>query len=194
MSIVLVNASPRKNKNCFQIKEIIKNMLAQKNIEYEIVNIWDMNISYCNACGYCDKTGYCHIKDDMTPLYSKIDSSDGTIVISPVYFDCVPAKLKTVVDRTQAFYASKYVLNKPTIDRNKRRIGMYIAIGGSEPYESQFQGGNIVMDFFFKCINTQLLYKCSMFNSDKKSVKDNMDFMNKINNSVNQFVENLSSR
>ena len=45
-------------------------------------------------------------------------------------------------------------LKKPSIDRGKKRIGMYIAVGGANPYETQFKGGQIVMDFFFKSINT----------------------------------------
>ena len=78
----------------------------------------------------------------MTPMYEMFDKAKGVIVINPVNFDCITAKLKTLVDRTQAIYASKYILKKPSIDRNKKRIGMYIAVGGSTNYETQFMGGN----------------------------------------------------
>ena len=125
-----------------------------------------MNIEYCNACGFCEKTGYCRIKDEMTPMYEIFNKSKGTIVVSPVYFDSVTAKLKTLVDRTQAFYASKYILKKPSIDRSKKRIGMYIAVGGANPYDTQFKGGQIVMDFFFKSINTKLMYNLYLNNTD----------------------------
>ena len=157
--VLIINGSPRKNKNCFNmINEVTKELIDSK-ISYKVFDIYDMNIEYCTACGFCEKTGYCKFKDDMTPMYDMFDKAKGTIVVSPVHFDCISAKVKTVVDRTQAIYASKYILNKPSIDRNKKRIGMYIAVGGSSPYQSQFKGGQIVMDFFFKSINTKLMYK-----------------------------------
>ncbi|HSQ87378.1 flavodoxin family protein [Romboutsia sp.] len=126
--ILIINGSPRRSKNCFKMANEINSKLTENNISSEVFNIYDMNIEYCTACGFCDKTGYCRIKDDMTPMYEMFDKVKGVIVISPVHFDCVSAKVKTVVDRTQAIYASKYILNKPSIDRNKKRIGMYIAV------------------------------------------------------------------
>ena len=134
IEVLIINASPRKNKNCFFISDIISSKLKERNIISKIFNVYDMNIEYCNACGFCEKTGYCKIKDEMTPMYEIFNKSKGTIVVSPVYFDSVTAKLKTLVDRTQAFYASKYILKKPSIDRSKKRIGMYIAVGGANPY------------------------------------------------------------
>ena len=191
MSILLINASPRNNKNCAFIQREIEKELKESNIDYECINIGKMNINYCNACGYCDKTGICCIKDDMTDLYSKINESRGSIVISPVYFDCVPAKLKTLIDRTQAFYASKYVLKKPTIDRDKYRTGMYIAVGGSKPYPSQFTGGNIVIDFFFRCINTKYLYKKYFHSCDEISVNLNADYIEEIKNITYEFIKDV---
>lgn len=189
--ILIINASPRKNKNCFNVMKDITSKLADKNISYEIFNIYDMNIEYCTACGFCEKTGYCKFKDDMTPMYNKFDKSKGTIVISPVHFDCISAKLKTVVDRTQAIYASKYILKKPSIDRAKKRVGMYVAIGGSEPYPTQFKGGQIVMDFFFKSINTKLMYNFYINSSDKLSFIENTNANEELNKYVYNYINNI---
>jgi multimeric flavodoxin WrbA len=150
-----------------------------------------MNIDYCNACGFCEKTGHCRIKDDMTPIYEQFNKSDGTIVVSPVYFDSIPAKLKTVVDRTQAFFASKYILKKPSIDRSKKRIGMYIAVGGSSPYESQFKGGQIIMDFFFKSVNSKLKYTYNINSSDEMSYKDNDEHVENIDKLINSYINEI---
>ena len=153
-----------------------------------------MNIEYCNACGFCEKTGYCKIKDEMTPMYEIFNKSKGTIVVSPVYFDSVTAKLKTLVDRTQAFYASKYILKKPSIDRSKKRIGMYIAVGGANPYDTQFKGGQIVMDFFFKSINTKLMYNLYLNNTDDLESRENTEFRQKLDDNLEQYIEGLISK
>lgn len=171
--ILIINGSPRKNENCSFIIKSITDNLEKNNITYKVFNIYDMNIEYCTACGFCEKTGFCKYNDDMKPMYKMFDKSIGTIVVSPVHFDCISAKVKTVVDRTQAIYASKYILKKPYIDRFKKRIGMYIAVGGSNPYPSQFKGGQIVMDFFFKSINTKLMYNQYIYNTDNIKFVDN---------------------
>lgn len=189
--ILIINGSPRKNKNCFNIIKDIVSKLEFENISYEVFNIYDMNIEYCTACGFCEKTGYCKFKDDMTPMYKKFDKAKGTIVISPVHFDCISAKLKTVVDRTQAIYASKYILKKPSIDRSKKRVGMYVAIGGSEPYPTQFKGGQIVMDFFFKSINTKLMYNFYMNNSDKITFSENKSASEELNKYVDNYINDI---
>ena len=193
IEILIINASPRKNKNCYFITNIISSKLKEKNISYKVFNIYDMNIEYCNACGFCEKTGYCRIKDEMTPMYDMFDKSKGTIVVSPVYFDSVSAKLKTLVDRTQDFYSSKYVLKKPSIDRNKKRTGMYIAVGGSNSYDTQFKGGQIIMDFFFKSINTKLKYNLYLNKTDELSSKDNIEFKLKLEENLDSFIKEINS-
>ena len=191
--VLIINGSPRKNKNCFNmINEITKELIDSK-ISYKVFDIYDMNIEYCTACGFCEKTGYCKFKDDMTPMYDMFDKAKGTIVVSPVHFDCISAKVKTVVDRTQAIYASKYILNKPSIDRNKKRIGMYIAVGGSSPYQSQFKGGQIVMDFFFKSINTKLIENVYMSNSDEVPYDENEEFQRELNESIDNYMKEIKS-
>lgn len=194
IEVLIINASPRKNKNCFFISDIISSKLKERNISSKIFNIYDMNIEYCNACGFCEKTGYCRIKDEMTPMYEIFNKSKGTIVVSPVYFDSVTAKLKTLVDRTQAFYASKYILKKPSIDRSKKRIGMYIAVGGANPYDTQFKGGQIVMDFFFKSINTKLMYNLYLNNTDDLASRENTEFRQKLDDNLEQYIEGLISK
>ena len=81
----------------------IADTLNKNIISNKIFNIYDMNIEYCTACGFCEKTGFCKFKDDMTPMYKMFDKAKGVIVISPVNFDSVTAKLKTLVDRTRQF-------------------------------------------------------------------------------------------
>ncbi|CEN79772.1 flavodoxin family protein [Paraclostridium sordellii] len=189
--VLIINGSPRKNKNCFNmITEITKELIDSK-ISYKVFDIYDMNIEYCTACGFCEKTGYCKFKDDMTPMYDMFDKAKGTIVVSPVHFDCISAKVKTVVDRTQAIYASKYILNKPSIDRNKKRIGMYIAVGGSSPYQSQFKGGQIVMDFFFKSINTKLMYNYYLNNSDKVAFIENNQAIKDLKKYITNYIKDI---
>lgn len=189
--ILIINGSARKGKNCSEIINIISKELENNNISNKVFDIYDMYIDYCNACGFCDKTGYCRIKDDMTPMYKMFDEADGCIVVSPIHFDCISAKLKTLVDRTQAIYASKYILKKPCIDRSKRRIGMFIAVGGSSTYDTQFKAGQLVMDFFFKSINTKLLYNLQLNNTDEVPFNENDEFKDNLKEQIELYIKDI---
>lgn len=191
--ILIINGSPRRSKNCSKVIENITKKLDENNLSYEVLNIYKMNIDYCTACGYCDRTGKCIIKDEMTPLYEEFDKSIGTIVVSPMFFQSISTKVKTLVDRTQAFYSSKYVLKQPSLDTKKERRGMFIAIGGQPEYENQFLGGQIVMDLFFKCINTKLTSNVYMSNSDEVPYEENKEFQNKLDNAIKNYIKEINS-
>ena len=192
-NILIINGSPRRNKNCSKIIENITKKFDENNIKYEVVNIYKMNIDYCTACGYCEKTGKCVIKDDMTPLYTDFDNSKGTIVVSPMFFQSISTKVKTLVDRTQVFYSSKYILKKTSIDTKKERRGMFIAVGGQPKYENQFLGGQLVMDLFFKCINTKLIDNIYMSNSDEVSYDENKEFQVELNKAIDNYIKEIKS-
>lgn len=191
--IIIINGSPRRSKNCSKIIDNITKKLDDNNIKYEVLNIYKMNIDYCTACGYCEKKGKCIIKDDMTPLYNDFDNSKGTIVVSPMFFQSISTKVKTLVDRTQAFYSSKYILKKPSIDTKKERRGMFIAVGGQPKYENQFLGGQLVMDLFFKCINTKLIKNVYMSNSDEVPYDENEEFQRELNESIDNYIKEIKS-
>ena len=191
--IIIINGSPRRSKNCSKIIENITKKLDENNIAYEVENIYKMNIDYCTACGYCERTGKCVIKDEMTHVYKEFDNSLGTIVVSPMFFQSISTKVKTVVDRTQAFYSSKYILKKPSIDTKKERRGMFIAVGGQPEYENQFLGGQIVMDLFFKSINTKLIENVYMSNSDEVPYDENEEFQRELNESIDNYMKEIKS-
>lgn len=189
--ILIINGSPRISKNCSKIIENITKKLDENQLNYKILNIYKMNIDYCTACGYCEKTGKCIIKDDMTNLYEEFDKSIGTIVVSPMFFQSISTKVKTLVDRTQVFYSSKYILKQPSIDVKKERRGMFIAVGGQPEYKNQFLGGQLVMDLFFKCINTKLITNVYMSNSDEVPYQENKEFQKELNSSVISYIKEI---
>lgn len=189
--ILIINGSPRKNKNCASVIKNIVQKFEENDINYRVLDIYKMNIDYCTACGACEKTGYCRIKDDMTPIYEEFNQSAGTITISPMYFSSVSTKVKTLVDRTQSFFSSKYILKKSSIDRDKNRLGMYIAIGGQPRFENQFLGGQLVMDIFYKSINTQLEYNLYLDNSDEVSFNENEEFKAMFNKAIDEYIQKI---
>jgi multimeric flavodoxin WrbA len=103
--VLIISASPRRGGNsdilCDQF------VLGAKEAGHNVEKVFlrDKDIKYCTGCYVCEKTkGVCAYKDDMPELLDKIIQSDILILSTPVYFYCMSAQLKTVIDRTVARY------------------------------------------------------------------------------------------
>lgn len=191
MSLILINGSPRKNGNSQYITDFIISILERENVQYKLVDVKNMDIAYCTGCGACEKTGWCIIKDQGVELHKQFDESSATIIISPIYFNSLTAQVKTVIDRMQAIYSSKYVLKKPTFERNRERQGAFIAVAGSPSYEEQFVGAKFIIDMFFKVINTKWIETMLIHDTDAMHISKREDELKRIEEIVMKIVQKM---
>lgn len=133
MFYLCIYGSPRINGNTDilldAISEGIKSQPAK--IQIEKVYIRDLKISPCRECRSCDKTGICIVKDDMQKLHDKICDADYVIIASPIFYYNVTAQLKTVIDRSQCFWARKYLLKKQPVKSGIK--GIFVSVCASKP-------------------------------------------------------------
>lgn len=183
--ILIINASPRV-KNCYKISRNLFNML-DKNYKIARACLDELMISPCKDCGYCKYKKGCRIDDDMQTMYKAIDEADGIIIISPINFDMLHPNLMSLISRLNAIYHSKYTLNDSMIDKNKKRRGMFIYVGGSKPYEGQFEHAVHVGKFMFKAINTQYDISYRRSNTDNEEItKEEIEWL------YNEFIKILN--
>lgn len=181
MKALVILGSPRINMNTDTLlNEVIKGLQSQ-NVEIEKIMLGQLKFDPCVACDVCAKTGHCYKKDDMTDIYGKFDNSDIIVVGSPMYFNSVTAITKAMVDRCQSFWSSKYKLNQSSIDRNRKRKGMYVGVGGTKHpnLEEGFVGATVVMELFFKAINAEYIYNIFADNTDEIFVGDRKELLEK---------------
>lgn len=177
--IIVINASPRRSKNTEQISQYILEKIdymsfqTSDEIEVKYLDLKKMDFIGCIDCGYCQRHRGCSLKDDLQNIYEQFDKSYATIIVTPVYFDGTPWKLKALVDRMQAIYNSKYILNDSLIERNRNRKGMLISLGGAPAYDTQFIGNQLVMNFMFKSINTEFEKHIKISGTDEISAIKN---------------------
>lgn len=177
--IIVVNASPRRSKNTEQISQYILEKIdymsfqTSDEVTVKYLDLKKMDFIGCIDCGYCQRHRGCSLKDDLQNIYEQFDESYATIIVTPVYFDGTPWKLKALVDRMQAIYNSKYILNDSLIDRNRNRKGMLISLGGAPAYDTQFIGNQLVMNFMFKSINTEFEKHIKISGTDEISAIKN---------------------
>ena len=99
MNILIISGSPRKGGNTELLAEAFAKGAAEHH-HVEIVSVRDYKVNPCLGCNACFKTnGICAQKDDMSPIYEKMNQADMLVIASPVYFYGISAQLKAVIDR-----------------------------------------------------------------------------------------------
>ena len=112
MKILGIVGSPRKGGNTeILVREALAGA-AESGAETELVLVAGKSIAPCDGCGACSETGICKIKDDMQPIYRQLESADGVIFGTPVYFINVTAQAKAIMDRTYAFLGTRKLRGK----------------------------------------------------------------------------------
>lgn len=126
MKIVGICGSPRKGKTAFQALE--QGMLAVREtgpkIETLILELADLKVGGCLACGHCLKELKCSQEDDfkqIIPILSDPDLS-GLIIATPVYFGSMTSQCKAFLDRSVMFRRNGFLLSN--------KVGGVIAVGG----------------------------------------------------------------
>jgi len=179
MKALVILGSPRVKMNTdILLEEVIKGLKSQ-NVEVEKIELGRLRFEPCISCNICGKTGHCYKKDDMTAIYDKFNTSDIIVIGSPMYFNSVTAITKIMIDRCQSFWSSKYILNQSSIDKSKKRKGMFVCVGGAKQSEEGFIGATVVMDLFFKAINTEYIYNILVDNTDEVFVGDSREILEK---------------
>lgn len=187
LNLLAIKGSPRSNSNSsFMLDKIVdgcKEKAEGENIEIseKFIKPFTMNIRACTACFHCDKTAECVFNDDMTGLLKDFDKADIVLLSSPVFFNGTPSHIKKMIDRCQPLWASKYVLEEPIIDRDKKRRSVLIGAAGAPAYEDQFIALEKVTSLFFKAINAKKLTQFLYPNTDNNLISEDKEALNKLN-------------
>lgn len=188
IKIAAIHGSPRKGQNSDTLLNAI--LEGMKIEQHQVRHIYTAkeNIKPCTACNACLKHQGCVIEDYMQEAYKVLDDADIVITATPVYFHSVTAQLKTFIDRTQAVWGSKYVLENTMISR-KRRLGFAICTGGPPEEKSYFDCTIKVLDIFHKCINAKLVGTIAVADVDNEHVRKREDVLEQTREEGRKLIE-----
>ena len=102
--VLIISSTPRKGGNSDILCDEFAAGAKEAGNAVEKIRIADKKIGYCTGCYACQKTGKCAIKDDAQKVIDKMMAADVIVLASPVYFYCVSAQLKALIDRTVVVY------------------------------------------------------------------------------------------
>lgn len=102
--IIILNASPRKNRNTATLLKEAQRGAEAAGAEVEYVDLVSLNYKGCMSCFACKRTGnkcagLCAWKDDLRPVLEKIYEADALILGSPIYWAFPTGMFRNVIER-----------------------------------------------------------------------------------------------
>ena len=156
LKLLAVAGSPRRGCNTDRLlNEAIAGAAGQGILVKQVI-LADLDISPCQHCDACIQLGgRCVIEDDMQQIHQDIREFDRFIISSPVFFMGVTAQAKAMIDRCQALWVMKNVLNLPVrLKADSKRKGIFISAGGTG-YANLFQGSVTTVKSWYKTLDIE---------------------------------------
>jgi multimeric flavodoxin WrbA len=160
--------SPRKDGNTAVLARQALASAGAAGCQTELLFLTDYDYEPCRACGGCADTAECVVNDDAKYLYDKILAADRFILAAPIYSMGICGQAKMFIDRSQKFWAMKYLLGERVIkdsDRLERR-GIYLSFAATT-FANVFTGAMQVVRYFFKVLEIELLANLCYDNVDE---------------------------
>jgi len=153
MRITAIYGSPRINGNTDLLMQAFLKGVREAGAEAQELFLRDFIFSPCIDCGGCNATGVCVLRDGMDEIYPHLIASDVIVLAAPVFFYGLNALAKAMVDRTQCFWARKYLLGRGLRhERGCEGRGILLSVGGSKG-QKNFDGILLTAKYFFDALD-----------------------------------------
>jgi len=124
--VVIVQASPRADGNSSTLARWAEGAARDAGMTVQVIYPHDMDIHECIGCYQCFNTGSCIYDDDMIGIIDLVSRSRLLIICTPVYTNTVPANLKLLIDRFQAYYAGQTLGGSAPV----KKKGLVLSVSG----------------------------------------------------------------
>lgn len=193
--ILALSGSPRAKGNSISLLKEFLNGAGEKGVKGELIIINQLDFRPCQACGACSRDGICILKDDMQEVHQKAAQARGIVVAAPIHFGSMSSQTKMMIDRFQAFWAAKHVLEKPRIGEEEGKIGFFICVEGS-PVKKFCHNAYDIIKVYYDILNVEdrgmLCY--SEVRSAPPGIRGNQEAVDEVYKAGVDFAEEIISR
>jgi multimeric flavodoxin WrbA len=163
MKITAVYGSPRAGGNTdLLLAEFVRGARDAGGAVEEIV-LRKHHFAPCIECGACNENGECVLRDDMDMIYARLRETDILCLAAPVFFYGPNAQTKALIDRSQCFWAGKYLLSRPLGAGRGSKAKAYLLSAGATKGQKIFDCMLLTVRYFFDALDMEfagsLLYK-----------------------------------
>lgn len=141
MEVIAFNGSPRKDWNTSTLLKKALDGAASVGATTELLNLYDLNFRGCYSCFACKKLngksyGRCPIKDDLLPIFKRIEKADAIILGSPIYLGRITGEMQSFFERL-IFQYWCYTNPPESLFPKKISTGFIYTMGVSEELAQQ---------------------------------------------------------
>ncbi len=132
--ILAINGSPRKRGNTETVLDAFLHGAEGTGASTAKISLTDIDHTNCRGCNACHKKGVCILKDELTPVFEEVLSSDILVLASPIYSMTVTAEMKSFIDRGQFLWAQKFVTKTLSFSNEhlEHHVGVYLGTSGQD--------------------------------------------------------------
>lgn len=152
LTLIGIMGSPRIGSNTDLLLDQVIEGARAAGAHAEKIVVVRSRIAPCEEDYGCLTDGNCVIRDDMDDIYPKLLGADAVVVASPIFFYGLTSQIKALIDRCQALWIRKHILNRPPPD--SARKGAFIGVGATRG-ERMFEGSILTVKYFFQTIGVE---------------------------------------
>jgi multimeric flavodoxin WrbA len=189
MRVIGFNGSPRKQWNTATLLGKALEGAASQGAETELIHLYDLDFKGCISCFSCktkDSKSYgrCAVQDDLTPVFSKIETADAIILASPIYFGNVTGEMKSFMERLLFPYLT-YTNPPQSLFPNRIKTGFIYTMNITEEqikeygYFHLFTHHEIILKLIFGASEYMCSFDTYQFDDYSKMVATRFDPLKK---------------
>ena len=142
MKIMAFNGSPRKDWNTATLLKKALEGASSQGIEIELIHLYDLNYKGCISCFACKEKGgksygRCVVRDDLKPIFKKIETADALIFGSPIYLGSITGEMQSFLERLVFPYLT-YADSPESLFPKKIPAGFIYTMGLTEELMNEF--------------------------------------------------------
>ena len=180
MKIIAFNGSPRKEWNTATLLKKALEGAASQGAETELIHLYDLNYKGCVSCFACKEKGgksygRCVVRDDLKPIFRKIEAADALIFGSPIYLGNITGQMQSFLERLVFPYLT-YTDPPESLFPKKIHTGFIYTMGLTEElmnkfgYNQRFAGTERFLTRIFGSGETLLSFDTYQFKDYSKVV------------------------
>ena len=104
MEIIAFNGSPRKEWNTATLLKKALEGASSQGAKTELIHLYDLSYKGCISRFACKEKGgksygRCVVRDDLKPIFKKIETTDAIIFGSPIYLGNITGEMQSLLER-----------------------------------------------------------------------------------------------
>ncbi len=180
MKIIAFNGSPRKEWNTATLLKKALEGASSQGAETELIHLYDLNYKGCISCFACKEKGgksygRCVVRDDLKPIFKKIETTDALIFGSPIYLGNMTGEMQSFLERL-VFSCLTYTDPPESLFPKKIPTGFIYTMGVTEKamnefgYNQRFASMDRLLTIIFGSSETLLSFDTYQFEDYSKVV------------------------